>query len=141
MKHFEHVDVIQKFGIGFFVNMAKKDIAFARDLVQMGSVEHTTVVMKRTEKNEYLAENAVMFMAALSVHPTLQGHPSFQPVVPIIIDMIMRFKTNNSICLQGNHALWGLGNDPINRIEILNHPQGPTALSHSIRSVSSYRGL
>lgn len=143
MVRFHGVEVVQKFAIGFFFNMAHKDKAYARHVAAIGGLEQTAAQMERCATNEYLVEHSVKLIAEVARHAggSEATKASLLPTVAHIVDAILRYGGNSVVQLHGNHALWALGDDPASRIVLLTHPRGVDALSQSIKAVAAHRSI
>jgi hypothetical protein len=137
MKQFPHVEVLQKFGLGFLRNVLRHRAdplvdALARALVGDGVVEHTTTTMDLFPRSEFLHEHATGFLEHVGTSLTLRGHVSLQACVPQLIASILRFPRSHAIAVAGCNALWGLGNDPTIRQAIFTHERGVEALKSAM---------
>ena len=135
------VEVIQKFGTGFFTNVAQALPASGQVMLESAIVEHAMRMLAKFHRNEYLAENAVRLVATLSQNPRFHGAPALGCCVQPVIEAVHRFPHSNPLRVAGNHALWGLGNDPRNRIAIFTHPDGAEVLRSSVMVVSAERPI
>jgi hypothetical protein len=141
MRQFALVEVIQKFAIGFHHNLVSAEISYAMPLIDDGILEFTAEVMSKFPANEYLIENAVKLVSTIASAPRYQGLPQLACCVSPVIAAVTRFSNSNTVRVEGNHALWGLGCDPRNRIAIFSDPNGASALQSSIFVVSADRQL
>ena len=135
------VEVIQKFGIGFFANVAAALPACGQTILDSAMLEHAMEMLRKFKRNEYLGENAVRLVATLSQNPRFHGAPALACCVTPVIEAVHAFPTSNPLRVAGNHALWGLGNDPRNRVAIFAHPNGPEVLRSSVLVVSAERPI
>ena len=134
---FANSEVIQKFGIGFFKNSVACSIDLGQSLVDGGAMALTAEAMKRFPGNEYLAENAVVFISMISRCPKYQGSPALWCCVEAVILAMKRFSSSaTTVRVEGNNALWGLGVDPRCRAVIFQHPDGVDVLRASIGVIS-----
>jgi hypothetical protein len=127
---FEPTEVIQKFGIGFFVSVAKISPHWIDVMLNSGLIDHVITLASSKQHNIFVSENVLAIAAIIASRKA--DAPRLKELVPLIVDIMLRHRTNNSILLNGNHALWGLGNDSSLRIAILQHPQGHEVLQMSL---------
>ena len=69
------------------------------------------------------------------LHAMLQAKDS-TAVIPVV-EAMKRYPSNNTIALHGNHAMWGLGNNPRNRLALISFPGSFDVLQASSGCVSS----
>eukprot|EP00758_Cryptobia_borreli_P011220 Tbor_TRINITY_DN5635_c0_g5::TRINITY_DN5635_c0_g5_i2::g.9045::m.9045 len=129
--------VLQKFSAGLFVNILRKFPDFTKEVLQAGAVDHIVTVVKERIENVLLIENCVQFFATVAA--TEWNNPLMRQCVLPTIDLMLHHRSNSIILLCGNNALWSLGLDIDNRVELLRHPQGATVLCASIDHVASQR--
>ncbi|KAG5463963.1 hypothetical protein LSCM1_00139 [Leishmania martiniquensis] len=134
--------VLQKFALGFFAILVRLNEAFARDLVQRGIVPHLLDVLERQLKQIFLMEILIGFVAELAQYPqtveamcTHAGQyaaTTMSYFIDLLIHVIFEYKDLDSLLVNGNRALWGLGNVPTCRALILENPRGTDALRLSL---------
>jgi hypothetical protein len=138
---FSRVEVLQKFAVGFFRNVAVAHVKYSQEMLDKGMVRHAMSAMAAFPLNEYLCEHAVRLVSAIVQSPRYHGAPALAVCVNPVVDAIIRFDGSNALRIEGSHALWGLGVDPRNRIAIFQHPRGAEALQLSVGVVSSTRSV
>ena len=138
---FADSEVTQKFAIGFFKNMLVADVKLADKALNDGIVRHSMDMMRTFPANEYLNDHGVRLVAAIVKCPAYHGLPALAVCVDPVVDAVIRFDGANALRVEGSHALWGLGNDPRNRIAIFAHPRGAEALQVSVGVVSAVRTI
>ena len=135
MCRFSHVEVLQKFGCGFLTNVISAIGSGGAELLQCGIADHLLNIMKSSNRNVYLMENIVQFFAVIA--QTEADHPLLRPCIAPIIDAMTQLQVSSTLMVHGNHALWNLGRNVVNRVAILKHPQGLAVLAASSLTVAS----
>jgi hypothetical protein len=130
---FPETEVLQKFGVGFLANIAAKDERFGDELVTLGAVAHITSLINNKRHNVFLMENVIKAVALLAA--SRQRAATMSAIVHAVIDVMLMYSSNSNVLLNGNHALWGLGCVPQNRIAILQHADGAKAFQLSLTSL------
>jgi hypothetical protein len=132
LRVFESTEVLQKFGVGFLVNVCQRDPALCSVVVQPAAMDHIVNIAQTRQSNVFIMENIISLVAVVASHTT---SPSLGPLITPIVDTMLKHTSNNTILLSGNRALWGLGNDPFHRIKILEHPDSSRALQASLNTL------
>lgn len=134
--------VLQKFALSFFSTLVRLNEEFARQLVQERIIEHIIHLIEEKPRQIFLMEMVVGFVAELAQYPhTVElvchnvaqyGASSVTYLIDLIIHIIFEYKDLDSLLVNGNRALWGLGNVPSCRAIILENPRGTDALRISL---------
>ncbi|KAG5490008.1 hypothetical protein JKF63_00127 [Porcisia hertigi] len=139
--------VLQKFALSFFATLVRLNEEFACSLVQQHILEHLIHIIEEKPKQIFLMEMVVGFVAELAQYPkTVElacthvveyGTTTVPSLINLLIHIILEYKDLDSLLLNGNRALWGLGNVPACRAMILEHPRGTDALRVSLPALTA----
>lgn len=132
LRTFESTEVLQKFGVGFLVNVCQRDAALCSIVLQSPTIEHVISVAQTRQSNVFIMEHVLGLVAVVAGSCT---SPALGALITPIVDTMLKHTSNNTILLSGNRALWGLGNDPLHRIRILEHPDSSRALQSSLNTL------
>nr|CAJ2481643.1 unnamed protein product [Leishmania braziliensis] len=151
VQQFRESIVLQKFALSFFATLVRLREEFARILVQERILEHIIHLVEEKPQQIFLMEMVVNFVAELAQYPqtvelicrsyALRGVTSVTHLIDLLIGIIFEHKDQDSLLVNGNRALWGLGNVPTCRAIILENPRGTDALHISLPALiaSSHR--
>ncbi|KAK7199846.1 hypothetical protein NESM_000032400 [Novymonas esmeraldas] len=141
-QQFRESIVLQKFALSFFATLVRLNEEFARTLVQQRIIDHIIHLIEEKPKQIFLMEMVVGFVAELAQHPRTvdlmcsnvaqYGATSVTYLIDLLIHIIFEYKDLDSLLVNGNRALWGLGNVPSCRAMILENPRGTDALRISL---------
>ncbi|KAG8345965.1 Trypsin like peptidase domain [Trypanosoma vivax] len=144
-KKFKETTVLQKFGFGFFKTLVEVDEQNAEILVDLGILKHVVYLAKEKQNQVLLMESIMQFLGVLA-----QNHHAIDKCLKesalclgsegkglsvltgLLIDIMVKYQDEDTILLEGNRALWGIGNDFTCRAMILQHPRIYDALKLSL---------
>ena len=139
MTRFVDADVLQKFSVGFIVNLLQSLPKYCALLAEHGGVTHVVKLTNDKRKNVLLMEGCMQLFSVVSAAEP--KNPAMRPLVVPTIELMTSLHTSNVVMLHGNNTLWNLGADVENRISILQHPQGTTVLAASINPLMGERPI
>nr|CCC93721.1 conserved hypothetical protein [Trypanosoma congolense IL3000] len=143
-RRFKRAIVLQKFGYSFFNALMDANPSNAKILVDVGAVSHITFLVQEMMNNLYLMEIVMRFLRSVAVSQEAVdmcinkyilvrgGKGSLHLVAGMVIELMIKYKDVDSILLDGNHVLWGFGNDMSCRAAILQHPRAFEAMRLSL---------
>lgn len=132
MKQFESTEVLQKFGIGFLLNVCSREESLCDIVLAESIIKHVIKIANTRQSNVFIMEHILSLVAVLSAKR--QSAALGELIVPLVQTML-RYDSHNTILLSGNRALWGLGNDPVHRVAILQNPDSAQALQLSLNAL------
>lgn len=132
MKNFHAVEVLQKFGVGFLVNVCAKDEQLCDVVLEYPIISHIIGLSKNRQGNVFLMEHVLGLAAIVAAKRTA---PILGELIVPIIETMLKYSSNNSILLSGNRALWGLGNEPLLRVAILQNKDSARAFDLSLTAL------
>ncbi|RNE98660.1 putative serine/cysteine trypsin-like peptidase [Trypanosoma rangeli] len=145
LQRFKETTVLQKFGFSFFTTLLLVNHENAETLVKLNIVEHTVYLAEQKQDQVFLMEALMNFVGELAQHrkaidlcfvsgglASSSGRHVLEVLTSLLIDIMFRYQEMDTILLQGNRALWGIGNDMTCRAMILQHPRSYDALKLSL---------
>ncbi|ORC93066.1 uncharacterized protein TM35_000023920 [Trypanosoma theileri] len=150
MQRFKHTNVLQKFGLSFFTTLICANPQNAETLVQLHMIEHVAYLAEHKQDQVFLMEALMHFVGELAQHKNAielclvdgglvasGGSHIIAILTGLVIDIMLKYQEMDTILLQGNRALWGIGNDLACRVVILQHPNSYEALKLSLPALIS----
>ncbi|ESS68063.1 hypothetical protein TCDM_03231 [Trypanosoma cruzi Dm28c] len=148
LQRFKETIVLQKFGFSFFTTLLYVDVEYAETLVKLNIVEHTVYLAERKQDQVFLMEALMNFVGELAQHrkaidlcfvagglASSAGQHVLEVLTSLLIDIMFKYQEMDTILLQGNRALWGIGNDLSCRAMILQNPRSYEALRLSLAAL------
>ena len=134
-------EVVIKFTLGVLMNIARctKEQAFVQSIVDLGGIEVACRALTECAHNEYLVENSVLLIAAVSSHLLYGRHPAIMACVIPLIHVLKTYSANKTMARDGNRALWCLGLEPSLRVVIIRN-EGLQVLDATIDAVAQTLG-
>ncbi|KAH9582163.1 hypothetical protein LSM04_006770 [Trypanosoma melophagium] len=145
LQRFKSTNVLQKFGLSFFTTLICANPQNAETLVQLHMVEHVVYLAEHKQDQVFLIEALMHFVGELAQHKTAielcfvdgglaasGGCHIIATLTGLVIDIMLKYQEMDTILLEGNRALWGIGNDLACRAMILQHPNCYEALRLSL---------
>ncbi|RNF24073.1 putative serine/cysteine trypsin-like peptidase [Trypanosoma conorhini] len=145
LQRFKETTVLQKFGFSFFTTLLLVNQGNAETLVKLNIVEHAVYLAERKQDQVFLMEALMHFVGELAQHrkaidlcfvsgglASSAGRHVIEVLTSLLIEIMFKYQEMDTILLQGNRALWGIGNDMTCRAMILQHPMSYEALKLSL---------
>lgn len=145
LQRFKETTVLQKFGLSFFTTLLSVDSRHAETLVKLRVVDHLVGLAERKQDQVFLMEAFMNCVGELAQHRQAidqclvdrgpasgSGRHRLAVLTSLVIDIMLRYQAMDTILLQGNRVLWGIGNDLACRAMILQHPRSYEALKLSL---------
>ncbi|KEG11643.1 hypothetical protein DQ04_02411080 [Trypanosoma grayi] len=145
LQRFKETTVLQKFGFSFFTTLLYADPQNAETLVALHILEHVVYLAEGKQDQVFLMEVLMNFLGEIAQHKkaieicfsdggllSFGGQHCLVNLTSLIIDIMLKYQEMDTILLQGNRALWGIGNDLACRAMILQHPKSYEALKLSL---------
>ncbi|EPY20457.1 hypothetical protein STCU_01760 [Strigomonas culicis] len=129
LKPFSKVVIFQKYSFLLFTSLMQCNSAFAESLVKDQIFEHIANMIEKHHRQVFLMEVLMFFIGEVAENrvatemfaSSVNIDCSPNRVIDLIIQVMLEYRTYSSILVQGNRALWGLGNNVGIRTLILKH--------------------
>lgn len=146
-ERFRESVVLQKFSLSFYTTLVRCSKELAVELVNRNFIQHIIHIIEEKVKQIFLMEVVVRFIAEIAQYKDVVdgictqvakfGTSSMTYLIDLVVHLMFEYRDLDTILVNGNQALWGLGSSPLCRALILENPRSTEALRISLPALSA----